>query len=344
LFFIPLFFISSMMFLRRFIAVVACFAVLAQSIPSPSGQTADLRLRNNCNFTLWMEARGAGIGGLIPGETGTVSRVEPGKYRDYVIPSRGLASTRFWAKYGCDDQGRNCVIGDQMPYYPGGGCPTGGCTPPVDSLFEATWGHEGDTTWFDTSQVDGFTLPYKLNLWGQTEKCDCDGQGRCPNITVIDATHLNQAGCPTNESLSMNGLYPSVSVGNKVHSLNNVDLRLIDVTGKHVIGCMSPCKKLNYGQPFGYGQNEGRAPTLYMCCPTPNPSNCQISNGCIMPEPCRQGPVEQTQYVKAIHRMAPGIYAYSYDDLVGLHACPARTVIYEMTFCPVGSAPYPHPL
>jgi hypothetical protein len=93
-----------------------------------------LRLRNNCNFTLWMEARGAGIGGLIPGETGTVSRVEPGKYRDYVIPSRGLASTRFWAKYGCDDQGRNCVIGDQMPYYPGGGCPTGGCTPPVDSF------------------------------------------------------------------------------------------------------------------------------------------------------------------------------------------------------------------
>jgi hypothetical protein len=328
------------------IAILACCAVLVSTAPSPSGQTADLRMRNNCNFTLWMEGRGAGLTGIIPGERSPVSRVEPGDYKDYVIPRTGLASTRFWAKYGCDEDGKNCIIGDQMPYWPNppGGCPVGGCTPPVDSLFEATWGRTGDTTWFDTSQVDGYTLPYKLNLWGEIEKCDCDGRGNCPNLTVIDATNLTLAGCPTNESLTMNGLYPSVSQGQVTHQLAAVDLRIKDSTGKFALACMSPCKKLNYGQPYGYGQNEGRAPTLYMCCPTPNAANCRISQGCIGPEACRAGPIEKTQYVKAIHRMAPGIYAYSYDDLVGLHACPAHTVIYEMTFCPEGSAQYPYPL
>jgi hypothetical protein len=325
--------------------VLTCFlAMHAIAARSPSGQTADLRMKNSCNFTLWMEARGSGIGGLIPGERGTVRRVEPGEYADYVIPKTGLASTRFWAKYGCDDQGRNCVTGDQMPYYPEGGCPPGGCTPPVDSLFEATWGREGDTTWFDTSQVDGYTLPYILHLWGESKKCDCDGRGNCPNITMVNATGLSLAHCPQNDSLSMNGLYPSVTDGGKVHHLDAVDLRLKDKAGKNVIGCMSPCKKLNYGQPFGYGQNEARPPPLYMCCPTPNAGNCQLSQGCIMPDACRAGPIEKTEYVKAVHRMAPGIYAYSYDDLVGLHACPAGTVIYEMNFCPAGSAKYPHAL
>jgi hypothetical protein len=297
-----------------------------------------LRLKNSCNFTLWMEGRASS--GIVAGQTTTPIRVEPGQYNDYFIPSTGLASTRFWAKYGCDDTGRNCLIGDQMQYYPDGGCPTNGCTPPVDSLFEATWGATGGTTWFDTSQVDGYTLPYKVSLIGQYDQCDCSGNV-CPGIRTIDATHLNLSRCPSTENLSMNGLYPSVTSGANVYQLTAVDLRLWDSAHHNVLACMSPCKKLNYGQPTGYGQNEGVAPTLYMCCPTPNAGNCQISQGCVTPAECRAGPIATTQYVEGIHSMAPGIYAYSYDDLNGLHACPARTVIYEMEFCPAGSAPYP---
>lgn len=36
--------------------------------------------------------------------------------------------------------------------------------------------------------------------------------------------------------------------------------------------------------------------------------------------------------------------SYAYDDLVGLHTCPAGTVIYEVEFSPPGSPAYPHRL
>jgi len=126
-------------------------------------QTADLRIINNCKSTLWFEARYGNFGKNLPGQAKTYTRAFPGESVDYVIPAEGLEGTRFWAKYGCDNNGKNCIIGDQMQYYPEGGCPAGGCTPPVDSLFEATWGckpgsachAKNPTTWFDTSQVDG---------------------------------------------------------------------------------------------------------------------------------------------------------------------------------------------
>lgn len=116
--------------------------------PTPSpypqfpAQTADLRIINSCKTQLWFEARYGGAGAPLPGQTNTSIQALPGGYVDYAIPDTGLSGTRFWAKYGCDNNGQNCAIGDQMQYFPNppGGCPPGGCTPPVDSLFEATWG------------------------------------------------------------------------------------------------------------------------------------------------------------------------------------------------------------
>jgi len=143
-------------------------AINVNPTPSPNSQyptqTADLRIINSCKTALWFEARYGGAGAPLPGQSATATQALPGAYVDYTVPDTGLSGSRFWAKYGCDAYGKNCQIGDQMQYWPNppGGCPAGGCTPPVDSLFEATWGcrpgtscNSGNpTTWFDTSQVD----------------------------------------------------------------------------------------------------------------------------------------------------------------------------------------------
>jgi len=314
--------------------------------PRPT-QTADLRIINSCKTTLWFEGRYGGNGAPIPGQTTTSTPALPGGYVDYTIPDTGLGGSRFWAKYGCDAYGKNCLVGDQMQYWPNppGGCPAKGCTPPVDSLFEATWGcrpgtgcnSQNPTTWFDTSQVDGWTIPYKLTPNGDTSGCDCNG----PNcgFSGVDASRLDLANCPRNEDLSMGGINPSVSVLGVNTSLSSVDLRIIN--NGQVLGCLSPCKRLNWGVPYGLQQDESSGSTLWMCCPTPTPDNCSPSNGCVSPLACRAGPIEKTQFVKAVHSMAPGIYSYSYDDGVGLHACPAGVVTYTMEFCPAGSAAYP---
>jgi len=314
-------------------------------VPQLPTQTADVRIINNCKSSLWIEARQGPQNAPLPGQTGTSTLALSGGYVDYPIPATGLASARFWAKYGCDKQGRNCAIGDQTQYWPNppGGCPATGCTAPIDSLLEATFGCkpgaacnvQNPTTWFDTSQVDGWTIPYKLSVAGSTEECDCNGNG-C-GFKGVDASQLDVSKCPSSEDLSMNGTYPSATIDGKTQSLTSVDLRFIHPTTNEILGCMSPCKKLNW--QMGLTERSGSA--LWMCCPTPNPSHCDPSNGCVTPEQCRAGPIENTGYVKAVHTMSPGVYSYSYDDLVGLHACPAGKVIYTMEFCPTGSAPYP---
>jgi len=321
--------------------------------PSPvagqfPAQTADLRIINSCKDTLWFEGRYGGQGAPIPGQSTTALRALPGSYVDYTIPATGLGGTRFWAKYGCDANGRNCLIGDQMQYWPNppGGCPAGGCTPPVDSLFEATWGckpgsacnAQNPTTWFDTSQVDGWTIPYKLTTVGDTSKCDCVGT-KC-GFSGVDASRLSMDRCPRGEDVTNGGAYASsINSNGKTVALNNIDLRIIS-NGK-VLGCMSPCKKLNWSPPYGLGQSEDSGATMWMCCPTPNPNNCSPAQGCITPLACRNGPIEKTKFVAAVHDMAPGVYSYSYDDGVGLHACPAGVTKYTMEFCPSGSSQYP---
>jgi len=319
--------------------------------PSPSSQyptqTADLRIINSCKTQLWFEARYGGAGAPLPGQSATSIQALPGSYVDYTIPDTGLSGTRFWAKYGCDNYGKNCLIGDQMQYYPNppGGCPPGGCTPPVDSLFEATWGcrpgsscnSQNPTTWFDTSQVDGWTIPYKLTPVGDVSGCDCIGSS-C-GFKGVDASTLDVTKCPSSEDLTANGQFASVNVLGKTVSLSSVDLRII--ANGSILGCMSPCKRLNWGAPYGLQQDESSGSTMWMCCPTPTPQSCSPSNGCITPSACRAGPIETTKFVSAVHTMAPGVYSYSYDDGVGLHACPAGVTKYTMEFCPSGSAAYP---
>ena len=92
-----------------------------------------------------------------------------------------------------------------------------------------------------------------------------------------------------------------------------------------VVGCYSPCAKLTYQQ---WGQGHAFTPESKeaqdYCCATPP----------ISPKQCSSGPVIHTKYVQAVHRMCPSVYAYAYDDGIGLAQCPAGTR-YDVTFyCP----------
>lgn len=252
-------------------------------------------------------------------------RLAEGESRDYAIPDAGLASTRFWPKTGCDASGHACTIGDNGE---GGGkpCPASGCHPPVDSKFEATFAPKGssDQTWYNLSQVDGYTLPFKVVPRGEGAE-----EGSC---VTSDCAGLALEKCPTGEDLSGGGKHPAFA---------NEDLRVRDASGR-VIACMSPCKKWNYPAPWGRGQPEDVDPGLHMCCPTPidpakNPGACTIANKCMTSEACSSvadpASVVHTDYVTAMRAMCPSAYSYAYDDAAGLHACSSTTG-FEVVFCP----------
>jgi len=243
------------------------------------------------------------------------AKLAAGESVDVPIPAEGLASTRFWPKWGCDASGQQCAIGQSGG--PGESCSALGCAPPVDSKFEATFGclpgtkecaHNpsaptealGPVDWWDVSQVDGWTLPYRVDV-----------KGPCAAPRTIDCSRLALSQCPSAEAL---GDYGKQS------------LQLHDPANKGaLVGCFSPCGKLtfsNWGQ--GYPNTPESEQARDYCCPTPP----------ISPEACSSGPIVQSEYVRAVHKLCPKVYAYAYDDGVGLSTCPAGTG-YEVTFyCP----------
>jgi len=93
------------------------------------------------------------------------------------------------------------------------------------------------------------------------------------------------------------------------------------------VGCYSPCSMMsipNWDNDVAVGRERTDPVVAPYCCPTPPES----------PEMCRTGPVGRTHFVDVVHRDCPRVYGYSYDDGVGLMACPAGAQ-YTMTFyCP----------
>jgi hypothetical protein len=275
-----------------------------------------LRITSNCSQPIWISHSDN------VADTQNV-RLDRGQSRDYQIPGGGVSAVRFWPKTGCDASGHACATGDSGE---GGGkpCPATGCQPPIDSKFEATFAPIGgrDQTWYNLSQVDGYTLPFKVRPFGSGAEV-----GSC---VTSDCSRLSLAGCPGDDDFSGGGAFPAYA---------HEDLRVRDAAG-NVIGCAAPCKKWNYPAPYGLGKPENIDPGLHLCCPTPiDPASgpCTVANGCMTSEACRAATdarsVVHTDYVAAMHAMCPSAYAYSYDDANGLHACPPDTS-FEVTFCP----------
>ena len=375
--------------------MVALFFIFSDDDEDEMNENFDIRFVNNCNFDIWIENSSTlqegsmtnpnfVVGGPVPG-TQKVTKVLQGDNFDVIFPRTGIAGTRFWGKFDCDETGTNCAIGDSQQYWcnpdnpseqnpnavcpPGekglvGGCPATGCTPPIDSLFEATtgckfvdtsrcWRNPADAsqplsnmvTNFNTSQVDGWTFPYKLEILGRSSECD-NGNG----LEVVDGSRLSPSICPSMENMSLGGMFPTTEddIG-----LTSVDLTFRDNDGR-LVGCMSPCQKISGGMPAGFNQplspggSEPSVPAAYMCCPD-SLTNVEGASSMNLPDACTNGPtwcdgcgVAQSDYVEVVRNNTNNnVYSYAFDDSNGLHTCPSVGTKYVMTFCPVGSSEYP---
>lgn len=179
--------------------------------------TQRFRVTNRCSQPVWIEQAGPADGGLPDEEH--ITRLDPDSSYTYSIPNRGLASTRFLPKTGCDEMGNYCDIQSMPP------CPEGGCDLPVDTKFESSWGcvystgvlendkaactltGQGNPStyqdWWDGSAVDGWTLPFSILVDdgghgltpGSQGSPDICGPVVCANL---DAARM----CPTDEFLT----------------------------------------------------------------------------------------------------------------------------------------------
>ena len=176
---------------RGGIGLILGFAMVA-NIGLAADTTKRLKIVSACSSPLWI-FHTVGEGGGTLTAPNPVKLATTGDSYEYDIPNIGLASTRFWPGSGCDENGANCDIGGSGG--PGLPCLSEGCAPPVDSKWEGTFGclngveekdcqvnpssptgaklpHEDS---WDTSMVDGFTLPYKVKV---SENCSGTGPDR----------------------------------------------------------------------------------------------------------------------------------------------------------------------
>jgi Carbohydrate binding module (family 6)/Thaumatin family len=321
-------------------------SVVVSAVSEPPGDpgTANgthkrLKIINGCGQDMWIQWLTApGIAFNGPNRhrlSGLGSSVE------YDIPDKGLPAMRFWPGLGCDAGGHNCQVGASGgPPNLGFTCPPGGCAPPIDSKFEGTFGcipgvadgncaqnpsapgqPLGRGDWWNASAVDGYTVPLKVQVFGNCptgpQPAPVFGPGGPPG-GVIDCSSLRVFDCPINENLSTDGQFPQLS---------NVSLLATNPTTGAVGGCYSPSAKLTFSQwAAGFTTYPPDAPQARMyACPTPP----------ITPEQCSSGPADRTAYRNMIHSHC-ATYAYPYDDGFGLASCPAATNLrYEVTFyCP----------
>jgi len=158
------------------------------------------------------------------------------------------------------------------------------------------------------SLVDGWTLPFKLDISGGT----CDGQQGTKDSLVIDCSGLTLEHCPAEERLEAVGW---------------VDLRAVNPITKQTVGCYAPCQRLvsdKWNNIHSRGRDYSDPEVAPYCCPTPPES----------PEECRVGPITRTGFLEAVHKLCPGVYGYAYDDGMGLLKCTPSNNYVLTFFCP----------
>ena len=222
--------------------------------------------------------------------------IAAGQVADYDIPSGSVPATRFWPKYDCDADGQNCTFGESGgPNLP---CPAHGCSPPVDSKFEATFGADG-LDWYDSSQVDGWSLPYYMEF-------NCEGDPN--NSGKLNCQTLTEDVCPSQDV---------EGAGNVSLTAKNPD------KGDKYAGCYSPCALLtykNWSNPFAKYVPD-QSPADQYCC-----------GGAFNTNPtCSQGPDPTMTFTQVVHSHCDA-YAWAYDDAVGLKACPTDKFTVSVEF------------
>lgn len=191
--------------------------IMWQAEPGVSfNSTKRFRVTNKCSEPIWIQQAGSAEE-VLPGEE-AIQMIEPGYSHTYSIPNKGLPSTRFLPKTGCDSTGNNCDIQSMPP------CPETGCDLPIDTKFEASWGCQywtGKETdkqvcaltgqgnpstyqdWWDGSAVDGWTLPFTV-LVDDANHGLAPGSVGTPDICgpVVCANLIAANICPTDEYLT----------------------------------------------------------------------------------------------------------------------------------------------
>lgn len=174
----------------------------------PAKSRKRFRVTNKCSHRLWIQSSGTDL----PHDPDIVSLLAGESY-DYSIPLAGLPSVRFLPKVGCDDLGNNCLVQSMPP------CPKEGCTPPIDSKFEASFGcilddrascsktGQGQVStyqdWWDGSAVDGWTLPFSIlvNDGGHgLAPGTSSSHGQCGDVVCSDLSAEKL--CPRQEFLT----------------------------------------------------------------------------------------------------------------------------------------------
>lgn len=294
------------------VATLGPIPVSAQAggITLPEGTRANsLKVKNSCDFAVWMQQQN------ITGAP-EIKKLKSGKSYTYAILPAGVPSARVWPKKGCDKNGQNCKIGQTLPP-----CPSTGCQPAIDSLVEATFACVGPgcdvtkaNTFYDISQVDGYTLPFRLTAKGTETNSAC---------VNVNCSKFSNSSCPKNEDISSNGKYPQYK---------SVDLRARNPSTNKVIGCFSPCEKLTAGTAVGgFGLAPDSDQAILYCCPSfkDDPQRTkQVQKACLA------GPVPDTKYVNFVHKACNSrAYAWAYDDINGNLSCTGFTRL-TMEICP----------
>lgn len=247
---------------------------------------------------------------IIPGSNATFHTAGEG--------GAGLVATRFWPKMGCDDAGSHCEIGESggpgeecVIRLPGKPDDYSQCSPPFDTKFEATLAPPDaparDT--IDMSLVDGYTLPFKLEVSGGS----CVLANSQKPFASMDCSRLSLNQCPRAES--MNG--------------QAVDLRAFNPKTGKLSGCYAPCQKLidDKWNKGGFFSPDSPQAGPYCC-----------GGASASPDVCSAGPIVQSQYMKAKNEVCPLAYGYPFDDKVATIVCSTSTR-YTLTFyCPSAGA------
>lgn len=298
-----------------------------------------LRITNGCREQeLWLVSTGSG--NALPPRP-----LVPMASADFEVPALSSAAAdaggrgpqrpvlRFWPRFGCNGRGEHCIVGataeQSMNCRGQRKCPR----PLVDTKFEASFGRLGapcNTSadqWLgcdiiDVGLQDGFTVPFRLKIRGDcrrslTGAAASRGAGRNVKESTVDCSGLSLQHCPEAEALlARGGGGPSM------------DLRLRDGFDSSIVGCYSPCSKLQKvawdtsERTLSDGHEVADLVDSY-CCPDA--------------ESCWKGRAASTTYAQNVHEMCPGIDAYKHDAGISTGTCPAGTQ-YEMVFlCPAGS-------
>lgn len=179
----------------------------------PEESKKRFRVTNHCKETIWIQSAGS----PLPFDADLV-KIEPGGSYAYSVPQEGVPSTRFLPKTGCDENGNNCLVQSVPP------CPAEGCSPPIDTKFEASFGctlePENATLcsktgqglpstyqdWWDGSAVDGWTLPFAILVndggWSLTPGV----KGSSSQCNDVLCPRLTEELCPKHEFLTPDGM------------------------------------------------------------------------------------------------------------------------------------------